>query len=127
MSTRQINDQIQVLHDSLLYGIYSLDDNVELFFCENFVHKPRKYKITLTQVEYLMANNFRQGNIVLDIDIFPIAQLADDILAELICGDKSKKVAFREKLSDRINIFKLSSSYGCDLFATFSTITFEEL
>ncbi|OPY88983.1 MAG: hypothetical protein A4E71_00108 [Smithella sp. PtaU1.Bin162] len=122
-----ITDQMQVLHDSLLYAIYSFDNKVELYFCENFVPEPRKYKITLIEVTHLVANNFRRGNIVLDVDIFPVDKLEDDIWAELVCGSKNSDVTFRKKLSEDINVFRLLSSYGCDLFAMFAKITFEEL
>ena len=114
----KIDDKLKLLHDCLLLKISSLDGKTELFFKENYKQSPNQYKISLNGVRYLMANNFRQGNIVFDIQLCPIEQLNNEDFIELTGSLDYRKSVVKQK------VFLLHSSYGCKLISTYQKLFF---
>ena len=107
------------LHDSVLYALLSLNHVVELYFTKT-QHK-KDVKIVLRGVKYMIVEDFREGNIVLDARIYPVKQLDNQTCLKLICNNIDK-IEESKKSFQEMNVFEINCSYGCTLYILFDRI-----
>ncbi len=120
-------EKLDILHDSLLYGIDTQNGHVKLYFKENYTSTPKKYEVELSEVKDLVVDNFRQGNIVLDIKILSVDQVDMADLIHLSYANEKNINPIKESLrNEGYKIFLLCSSYGCHIACAFKTINFYE-
>jgi len=107
------------LHDNILYALLSLNHVVELYFTKT--SSEQVIKIVLRGVKYMIVEEFREGNIVLDARIYPVKQLDNQTCLKLICNHIDKIEESKKHLQE-MDVFELNCSYGCTLYALFDTI-----
>lgn len=118
------------LHDSIFIGL-SVDRNKrgQLLF---EVVGGQKTTLVLEDVEYLLANEFREGNIVLDVVIEKGVDFERKYLDQLFGKEYlQKNNALRDSLTAKIASGKLSlvaiePSYGCALVALCKSYSWTE-
>ena len=122
--TSQLSDSTPIvlpnLHDGNLLGLMSVDEQCILLVSDVL---GSMHRITLHAVESLRAENFLQGNIVLDVSVQTRAEVTEpDVLFALSMDEAtaSQHRRFLDELLGRIgngslHLFQLSSSYGCTL------------
>jgi|ERR1700694_2154519 len=121
--TMQIGDDLSLIepdfHDGFLRGILvDANDNLTLTCSDG--EKGKTYQIKVPNIEYLYAENFRQGNIIFNIYFFVGSQSSTDLLRKASgMGDPQFQAAF-ESLVKRVSnerwlTINIIPSYGCDL------------
>jgi hypothetical protein len=124
MKNIPVNIDLSVAHDAELLKVELKNNDVELFI--KLIDKTI-ITVTLDSVERMLCNSFRQGNIILSVDVlndtsswcFPTL-LAE--LFELNEQEKKENPAYLLKIKEKINnqelvLFYISPSYGCELIA----------
>ena len=66
------------LHDYNLYNIHLSSKKITLSFSECFTETPRLYNIHLIDVQYFYCSELKEGNIILDIEIFELKNISRD-------------------------------------------------
>jgi hypothetical protein len=112
---------ISDLHDSHLIGLsVDREKRGRLLF---ELAGGRRTTLVLEGVQYLQADNFRQGNIVLDVVIQKGADCDESYLEQLFGKEYlEQNKAFKESLGARIGsgelvLVAIEPSYGCVLVA----------
>jgi len=90
-----------------------------------------KYELRLTGVERLRADNFLEGNVILDVAVRSRVRLNDKYLLWVLSLDESTSRAYRAAIDgkpDRIAegnlcLVQVSSSYGCTFESVCAYIT----
>lgn len=110
------------LHDGNCVGVISRGlDIVDLLFVKN----DENITLRLEGVKYLRVSNFCKGNIILAIYIYnsdevPIKKLMNQFEDGL---DGDMLIATLSIIrNNKLRFMVIESSYGCDIWATFSTI-----
>jgi hypothetical protein len=108
-------------HDGLLRGIFIDNDYTLTVTCSNS-DRVKDYRICLPKVKYLLADNFRQGNIVFNIYLFEGKQCPLDLLRKVSdLGETRFDDTFNNLVTqiyeEKWVLIHLSPSYGCELFA----------
>jgi hypothetical protein len=89
----------------------------------------KQYELELGSVEYLLANEFREGNIILDLTIQQGKNCSGSVLQRLFGVEYlEKQPEFLGKLQKRIEderllLVSIDPSYGCSLIALCKTIS----
>jgi hypothetical protein len=115
------------LHDGKLLAISSRDAVVELTVADV---SHNRYRVVLDGVADFQANEFRQGNIILDVTISRGKDVGITDLADLLFRGMSLEEY--EPLHERIvreslYVVRLNPSYGCRLVAVAKHITIERV
>lgn len=116
------------IHDGFLTGLILPDENtLELHFLSL---AQQKFILSFPDLLALKAENFRQGNIILDVMIYrkevcPLRLLGqafgyDDLESDRYLPDRLKELEQYEW-----SLLELTGSYGCDLLALFKTCFFD--
>lgn len=128
----EIVNQILVrpdLHDARIFGI-NIDKRGDLKLSIG-LQNGRLSELIFTGLFRLLVNNFREGNVILDVVVLPSDQFE---LKDVEIFYDSSDVDVGEALSAlhrqvRLNnkfLIKISASYGCELFCICSGIKFIE-
>lgn len=119
-----------ILHDGFFEGLRIKEDgSARLFFRDV---GGQHYELDLDSLEYLLANEFRKGNIILDLTIYQGTDY-DVALLERLFGAEylGKNPDFLNKLQHRIEVESLTlvsidPSYGCSFVALCKTATWRK-
>lgn len=121
---------ISDLHDSHLIGLSVDRENSRRLLFE--LAGGRRTTLVLEGVQYLQADNFRQGNIVLDVVIQKSTDY-DESYLEQVFGKEylEQNKAFKESLGARIDsgelvLVAVEPSYGCALVALCKSYSWTE-
>jgi hypothetical protein len=113
-------DALPSLHDGHLLALSAEEENAVTLVCKPL--DGGKVSIRLNDVIDFCANNFRNGNIILSIDIHrSVEKLEERLIRSLAQSDRVEHVtAYRDRMrakdaSGGLRYFVLLSSYGCDL------------
>ena len=85
----------------------------------------RRYTLQLNEVDTLRANDFRQGNIIFELNLLSVSQLDRSFVFEAYdYNDQFKKQfvleAWKRKVDEkRLEALEITASYGCQLLAVF--------
>ena len=119
-----INIDLSVAHDAELLKVELKDNGVELFI--KLIDKSI-ITVTLDSVERMLCNSFREGNIILSVDVLndTLSWNFSTLLAklfELNEHERKESPAYFLKTKEKINnqelvLFHISPSYGCELIA----------
>jgi len=120
---------IPTFHDGDLVGIVLLPDKQCALFIRDTLGT--MHNLVLTGVERLRAENFLEGNIILDITILTGDAITDDDLLFAVSMDKdpagtkqSHFTIWRERVRDQgLCLVQLSASYGCTLTSLCTGVT----
>jgi len=104
------------LHDANLFGIISCP-NRRMFILVRDVHG-KIHCLAFFGVERFRADDFRQGNIILDITVQTGTNVSSEDLAYIFGIDVSTSDSYRENImkkfnSGRLMLVQLDQSYGC--------------
>lgn len=113
------------LHDGFFEGIRVKDDkSARLFFREL---DGKQYELDLGSVEYLLANEFKEGNIILDLtieqgkdcDITRLERLFD---AEYLKNNPDFLTKLQHRIeTEGLTLVSINPSYGCSFVALCKT------
>ncbi len=115
------------LHDGYFEGLRVKDNKSARLFFRDLNDK--QYELDLGSVEYLLANEFREGNIILDLTIDQGKDCDVTRLERLFDAEYLKKNPdFLTKLQRRIEtegltLVSIDPSYGCSFVALCKTAT----
>lgn len=118
------------LHDSHLIGI-----SVDREKCGRLLFElmgGQRATLVPEGVEHLQADNFKQGNIVLDVVIHSSADYDESRLDQLFGKEYlEKNMAFRNSLtakiaSEKLSLVSIEPSYGCTLVALCKSYSWTE-
>ena len=121
---------LSALHDSHLIGI-----SVDREKCGRLLFEltgGQRATLVLESVDHLQADNFKQGNIVLDVVIHSSADYDESYLGQLFGKEYLvKNKFFKESIAAQIASGKLSlivvePSYGCTLVALCKSYSWTE-
>ena len=104
------------LHDYNLYNIHMSSKKVILSFSECFTETPKLYNIHLIDVQYFYCSELKEGNIILDIEIFELKNITQDDFDKIFVKE-TDGVKIRFGVYSGKYIFYLYSSYGCTIKA----------
>jgi hypothetical protein len=110
-------------------GIFISDASAYLFL--RTVDK-QPYTLQLEGVEALRADNFRQGNIIFELNVSTVDQLDESFVFQLYEYSVQRKESFvleewrASALHKGLSGFEMTSSYGCMLSAMFKSHRFAE-
>jgi len=108
------------IHDGYLMGISLIsDDRLEL---ELKCLSGERAKLVFPDLLTLVANDFRQGNIIDDINFYSSEEAPWDLVLqayEIQEAEKQKYLPIYQRNLETYNwtLLELTSSYGCDLLA----------
>lgn len=116
------------IHDSRLRGLLLTNDN--RLFVSIFGANLGNKCLVLHGVEKLRCDDFRQGNIVLDVTVSSGDSIEIDDLAYAYGVDKSN-APFLHGSMDRLQaqkslVVRLNSSYGCSFVSICQSLTVED-
>ena len=117
------------LHDSELISVNTDDSIVSLLFKLDDGSNVYCY---LNDTEQFVCNNFRQGNIVLDLTVITGDLLSDELKFKIFPASRVKNEKFDryiESINNKLQkneliIIQLNPSYGCEITAICSSISF---
>jgi hypothetical protein len=122
-----LEESLARLHDGHLVGVRVDDGSVSLE-CRHLTGEEQT--IVIGGVEEMCCSNFRQGNIILNVEILhsmdALRALSEQLVEALAHSTRSEHVEahvarYRAKeLSAAIRYFVLGSSYGADVVVAFS-------
>jgi len=122
------NSKYLELHDAKLIGINLIDGNLELHIASNF----EIIKIFAKGVERLICNDFREGNIILEIFTTKDQEVCKTLLKDLYpkptIETEAKHNIFLEKLlhkiaSNELTLLHVAPSYGAEITALCHEVT----
>jgi hypothetical protein len=126
-----MDERLRELHDGKLLGINLGCDN-----CAELVATSpggAEWRFGLSGVQHLIVNNFREGNIILDITIEPASRVEPVRLESFrFDGQKSDHVAemaqilHNEAIRKGLFFFELTSSYGCYIAGLVEKVSLEQ-
>ena len=104
-------------HDSLLKKIEILDKNKFNIIIQI---KTQLYKIVFSEIEYLVVNDFKMGNIILDIEVFKKCNCSLDFLNEILKLNRDEYYQYLTKIANDIELGNLmlviiNPSYGAEI------------
>ena len=107
------------LHDARLLGMFVSDNKIAtvLFRSEN----GQRHELLLKEVEHLVANDFREGNIVLDVEIYDGESFDSRLISEIYgknyphCHPGFESEIRRKVKNDELKLVSVNPSYGCSL------------
>lgn len=116
-------------HDSYLKKIELGENTTELLF---ELVTGKRVRLLLNEVERLLCNGFREGNIILEASIIGDLDRCDSLFSELFdkpAVDIEKHQVYLVSLKNRISkgelmLLHLTPSYGCELIALCRKIEF---
>ena len=114
------------LHDGHLLGVVVSPERTATLTFRDL--SGRSYEMTLHEVDLLRAQGFAEGNIVLEVAMFPATRCPREVLDDLYDHDPAFDAAAyiaREK-ADR-HVLTITPSYGCSLVALFARWTLRGL
>lgn len=111
-----------LLHDGRLRSISVGDDRDVTLGCRDV--NGASVTIRLNRVLDLCANNFREGNIILDVEVHDsLEKLEEEAVRSLAQSDRPEHLrGYRERfqregLTEELRVIVIQSSYGCELVA----------
>jgi hypothetical protein len=124
MKDIHVGIDLSVAHDAELLKVELKNNDVELFI--KLIDKTI-ITVTLDSVERMLCNSFREGNIILSVDVlndtlsWNFSTLLADIF-ELNEHERKENPAYFLKTKEKINnqelvLFHISPSYGCEMIA----------
>ncbi len=115
------------LHDGFLKGIVVGSQNTAYVLLND--RQGAEFNLVLSGVEKLRAQDFREGNIILDVSVYNSSQIDDRELCELYdLGAEGASQNFLNSLKARIVendsvLVQINPSYGCSLLALCRNVT----
>jgi len=111
------------LHDGFLRGFLVEDQRVRLFL---HTVDGEPYTVTLADVRSFHVDGFAEGNIILDCEVLPAADVSTDVLVSLNHGGTRNEAI--EQLCALVengthSVFRIFPSYGATVVALFKTFT----
>jgi hypothetical protein len=85
----------------------------------------QRHTLQLNEVNTLRANNFRQGNIILEVNLLSVSQLDHSFVFQAYDHNDHSKQEFvledwkRNAIEKRFVAIAITASYGCELLAVF--------
>lgn len=125
MSSKMMSSKIDSFHDGQLRGFRLVANKT----CEVYLDdvKGKRFKIVLSGVERLRADDFMEGNIIFEVlglngDEVTIAEIEDAV--SVTSGQHRPWV---EKIRGRVcagnlTLFRITSSYGCSMVCVCESI-----
>jgi hypothetical protein len=107
-------------HDGKLWGIFVDQAKTLTLTCSDRLE--REYAVRVAKIKYLIAENFRSGNIIFNLRLFQGDQCPRELVGKASEMDEPQfRVAF-ENLLQQVSeknwtIVQVESSYGCELTA----------
>ena len=114
------------LHDGSLEGFYVKADKSATLFVRDV--NGVKYELELGSVEYLLANEFREGNIILDLTIERGKDCEVSLLRALFDSKYLEThpnflVALQQRIeAEGLTLVSIDPSYGCSFLALCKTL-----
>lgn len=118
-----------LVHDSLLTGIQRAQgEDLLLFFTSE---KGRNFALRLEGVEHFLCNEFREANIVFDVEVGEKESVNIDAVRKLLYLNENEDSAQLENYAKRIGegdniLLTLTCSYGCEIFCLCKGFRIEE-
>lgn len=106
-------------HDGALTGVRVIERSTLELYCSTL--EGEAYKVSLSGLEALKVDNFREGNIIFEIELFnsnfpiELVKRAFSLSAEENPPWLQQKIT--EMTADGWTLLELSSSYGCEIAA----------
>jgi hypothetical protein len=105
------------LHDARLQGVVLASDDRLLLFIDTIDRKQRC--LVLGGIERLRADDFRNGNIILDVTVSSGASIAPNDIAYAYGLSVSDALVLdkvvRRLIAEKMLVIRLNPSYGCEL------------
>ena len=123
-----------LIHDCPLIGIRVNEKGnkaiLTIMSSDKWQSFDQEKEIALEGIYKLLANNFCEGNIILDLNTYAWPDIPIDKLAKLFQVDDeyfintlSKTIIDKVK-RDHLSLFELTSSYGCEILALYKYIKY---
>ena len=114
------------LHDALVMGLVLTQADCLLMFVETVDHK--KLSLAFNGVERLRADDFRQGNIILDVTVSMNSDI-DAADVAYACGVDQKDDPFVLQTTEQLQrtgavVVRVNPSYGCSLVCVCKQLLF---
>jgi hypothetical protein len=109
-------------HDGYLEGLFVSSTQAKVFLR---TAAGQRYTLILQEVERLYAENFRQGNIIFDVEFFQPEQLTQDAVFEVYGYSEQHQKNFlmeqwiRGAKERCLQAVEISTSYGCSALVLF--------
>jgi hypothetical protein len=133
------NNSMEITYNSNNIIIEPNFHDANLFKCElkngNFIFgvkdlKNIYYNVTLTNIKHLIVNNFRKGNIILDVYAAKGNKIYEKYVRELLDindpNDKHYQDVIKETRNSGLILVKITPSYGCEMIGLCSEILIEK-
>lgn len=113
------------VHDAQLIGLFTCESGSTIVFI--IKSNGKNICLSLSGVEQFKCDNFRHGNIILDITIETGAAASIDDILLLFDIDNNMNNVFFEKIlarfeSRELTLVKLNPSYGCSFLCACKTV-----
>ena len=122
----EVIQNLKSLHDFNLNIIEVSAVEIKLSFQQNYSDTPRHYRIYLREISFFVCDDLKEGNCVLDIDVFEKDALSTEQFHELFQSQIGKNISSPEDIRQKY-VFALWSSYGCDILASVGEIIMTEI
>lgn len=108
-------------HDGYIDGVLVAEESASIFLR---TVSSEKFTIVLHGVKSLVMNDFRQGNIILDLEWVDAVNVSDSAILDYYSMPEGEVAVLRERWINEIkgrqlHAFEISPSYGADLTAIF--------
>ncbi|MCX6972329.1 MAG: hypothetical protein NTV93_19570 [Verrucomicrobia bacterium] len=118
MKTTNLPD-LPDLHDGYLIGIILSGNKTLALHCRDV--KNRTYEICIPKIQSLKADNFLEGNIIFEINLYSGSECSPELVAKVKSYNNEASTFLQRDLeliaSQKWTLIELVSSYGCDLLA----------
>jgi hypothetical protein len=106
-------------HDGSLYGLITTDSRKCTILLGD--KTANRFHLILEGVETLRADNFREGNIILDVTTITSTSIKEDFVRELYQIPTGQDEFIRNTLlrihHQQLKMFTISASFGCSMLA----------
>lgn len=108
-------------HDGYINGVLVAEESASIFLR---TVSSEKFTIVLHGVKSLVMNDFRQGNIILDLEWVDAVNVSDSAILDYYSMPEGEVAVLRERWINEIKgrqlqAIEISPSYGADLTAIF--------
>jgi hypothetical protein len=108
-------------HDGYIDGVLVAEESASIFLR---TVSSEKFTIVLHGVKSLVMNDFRQGNIILDLEWVDAVNVSDSAILDYYSMPEGEVAVLRERWINEIKgrqlqAIEISPSYGADLTAIF--------
>jgi len=133
-----LNEALKCLHDGLVKGLWVSEDRSSVTFLVRGYDNGPLYEIRCDGLEWLRIDDFRQGNIILGVELIRVSKLQKQHL-DTISGDREIESCLKLGLSrepydrqheawiqkDLLNL-SIAPSYGCWADAVCRSVSFKK-